>query len=832
MPRGKEAVLHSKLLEDSKLARQIVLERECMEQGVLAYRESVARITEAGEASRLKAADPLFHRWFGPVCEAIRSDMRLVRKHSGEVGVSFWGPIFAHFGHDGVETMAGVALHETISLCTQRPEGVRVATLAYHIGRDLLAHRMLDSAKETAEEQLEELREKFRDITARLVYRWGKKTLTEDPDWERKFCTHAGMRVLWHVVCNCDCSLEGEEFQLAFHHKRMLVKQAGGRMIRPAFIVIDDRVLDAIDDNHARRAASRPRYTFMLIEPMPWTKKSSGNYVKHKTSIFTKSTREQQEHAAAGDLSRVFEATNAINDTPLRINLWILGIQQEFWSRGGNIASIPRADDVPLPTRDGPLTDEEKQHLRRERWRARQANRQLKADRIVFQRTLGVAERFASESKFYSPNLLDYRGRFYARPLYLNHNGDDLRRGLIEFANRKDPGETGRKWLRVHAANTYGIDKVSFRLREEWVDSHASEIERCVRDPIGEEFWRHADDPWQFLAACRALVDDEAACHLPTQWDGSANGLQHYTAMGRDAVAAPLVNLTPGDEPGNVYQAVADIIRPTLDRDARQSDHVLRYSVWEKDGKRVIEKPVREIAAALLDVLSGKLVKHPVMTSVYGVTSAGAREQILAKFAEMGYDRQARYEGAAYLSRVVLDGIGELCSAASKIMGWITDCARAIAKENKPVCWTSPIGLPVLQPYRRYGRFYVETLAGRVWKMHVTADAPIAVGKQTDGAAPNFVHSVDASHAMMTGLRARRNGIDTLFNHDSDWTHAADKERLDRIIRKTFVELHSEPLLERLHAEFQSQTTTELPPPPPRGDFDLNQVMQSPYFFH
>lgn len=832
MIRGKDAILTAPLLTNTELARQIALERECMVQGAMAYHESVARITEAGEGSHLKAAEPLFQRWFGPVHEAIRADLRLIRKKSSEKGVNYWGPVLLHFGLKASETLAAVALHETVSMCLKNPDGVKVASLAYHIGRDLMAHQMMDIAAENDTEQLESLKDRYRDITARLVFWWGRKRLREDGDWERKFATHAGARLLWHVVCNCDCSVEGEEFKLAFHHVRRQVRLKGGRRVTPAFIDIDDRVLDVLERNHNRRAGSRPRYTYMLVEPMPWTEKTSGNYVKHKTSIFTRSSREQQRYADTGDMRRIHEAVNAINATPWRINLWILATMQEFWNRGGNVVGVPRDDDKPLPEPGANPTPEELSIIRRLRYDARKENRKLKAERILFIRALGVAERFADEPRFWCPHLLDFRGRFYARPLYLNHNEDDTRRGLIEFANRVTPGPEGERALRIHAANCYGVDKVSFDARIEWVETHAGEIERCVRDPIAEEFWQHAENPWQFLAACRALVNDDAACHLPTQWDGSCNGLQHYTAMGRDEVAAPLVNLVDGEIPGDIYQAIADVIHPTINRDAAESEHIIRYRVFNGTERVPVEKPVREIAETILGILSRKVVKQPVMTSVYGVTAAGARDQIIERLKELEFDRQSRYEGAAYLSRVVLNGIGEKCRAASQIMGWLTECGRTIAKGGKPVTWTSPMGLPVIQPYRRHGKYEIDTLAGKITVFHEDDDAPVAVGRQADGIAPNFVHSIDASHAMMTALRCRQSQIDTAFNHDSYWTHAGKAKRLNQILRKTFVELHSEPLLWNMHNELQAQTDTELPPPPPPGNLDLGKVIGSTYFFH
>ena len=39
--------------------------------------------------------------------------------------------------------------------------------------------------------------------------------------------------------------------------------------------------------------------------------------------------------------------------------------------------------------------------------------------------------------------------------------------------------------------------------------------------------------------------------------------------------------------------------------------------------------------------------------------------------------------------------------SARAIMGWLADCAREVAADGYPVRWTSPLGLPIMQPYHK-----------------------------------------------------------------------------------------------------------------------------------
>ncbi len=68
--------------------------------------------------------------------------------------------------------------------------------------------------------------------------------------------------------------------------------------------------------------------------------------------------------------------------------------------------------------------------------------------------------------------------------------------------------------------------------------------------------------------------------------------------------------------------------------------------------------------------------------------------------------------------------------------------------------------------------------------------------------------------------------------HDSFWTHPGSVEQMNALLREKFVELHSQPLLEQLLAEFKAaHPDVEFPPLPPMGDLDLEQVRQADYFF-
>ena len=55
---------------------------------------------------------------------------------------------------------------------------------------------------------------------------------------------------------------------------------------------------------------------------------------------------------------------------------------------------------------------------------------------------------------------------------------------------------------------------------------------------------------------------------------------------------------------------------------------------------------------------------------------------------------------------------------------------------------------------------------------------------------------------------------------------------LHRILREEFVRIYSEPVLQNfIDQQRQAHPRIELPDPPPTGDLDIRQVLESPYFF-
>lgn len=54
--------------------------------------------------------------------------------------------------------------------------------------------------------------------------------------------------------------------------------------------------------------------------------------------------------------------------------------------------------------------------------------------------------------------------------------------------------------------------------------------------------------------------------------------------------------------------------------------------------------------------------------------------------------------------------------------------------------------------------------------------------KQKNAFPPNFIHSLDSSHMMLTSLHCERAGITYVSVHDCFWTHPSTVEIMGKVI--------------------------------------------------
>jgi DNA-directed RNA polymerase len=600
---------------------------------------------------------------------------------------------------------------------------------------------------------------------------------------------------------------------------------------------ISESALEIITKTDTAASEMKPRVLPTLIQPMPWTSIQDGGYwlpFKGNDMLLSRMRTNGIRKATSEDMPRMFDPVNYIQATPFRINNKVLDVIEQMRKTNITCSSLPPSRLEAIPARPHDIETNEES---RRQWRmlARDThirNATVKGKILAVEKALSVARDFRDEPTIYFPKAVDFRGRVYDQPMFLKPQGDDMSKGLLEFANGKALGDSGGFWLAVQGANVWGEDKVSFDDRVKWVQSNEAAILEVASSPFGNRMWMDADKPFQFLAFCfewaAARVEgDSYMSRIAVALDGSCNGLQHLSAMLRDEVGGAAVNLLPAKKPQDIYT------------------EVLNKTVEQLKARAALGEPT---AQKWLPIMKRSVVKRNVMTLPYGATRQGFADQIMEDTLNPLKKEGAcpfgddMFAAATYLGRIVWDASGEVVIAARAAMDWLQEVAKIAANAGIAIEWTTPSGFVVRQDYRDLKTRQVEILAfGQRIQMRL-ADGhhdKIDKRKMASAIAPNFVHAMDAAHMLRTVetlLDVIGPSIHLSMVHDSYATHAADTDSLSAAIRQAFVEIyHEADWLERFREEVGNQLPPELaetlPPVPARGTLEITEVLNSLYFF-
>lgn len=786
----------------SAYERQWDLEREWIDAGVVRYTNLVQRAIGRGDGASLRTSEQAICSWLEPVVQAVLASHSNMR--AGRAGKRLTDFARVAMRLDAERT-ALIGLRRVVS-DTLKSHEVTLSSLAYSIGRDLVEQIHHDLYQDEYRQHMDSLGQVLRHVSPALLRRWLKQQKKLDY-WSVRVCGSMGLWLYEIIESHCLVQDNDGDWRPAF---ASTLRRRDRR--RPARVAaMSERAAQLFADGHAHRSYLRPRMSSMIVPPMAWHSDSAGliegGYLSIRTPLVAK---QRDEHGKL--FKRVLpqhgmDGVTAMGRVGWRINGRLLDLLERVFRDGGNVAGLPPAERRPPPAK---VNGEVTKAWKREAAQIHAANVTDRSKRFSLLSAISDARRIHRDGVCYQPHQLDFRGRCYPMPLACNHHMADPIRALWLF----DEGETpDLRWLQIHAANCYGHDKVPFDLRVQWCEDNAGMISDVARNPAETiEAWSEADEPWQFVAACMAMHDDEIARCLPIQIDGSANGLQHYAAVGRDPVAAAAVNMMPSEVVEDPYLRVLEAVKPRVAAHAASGD---------------------AMAAGVLPWCLRGVVKQTVMTVPYNVSRIGAGRQIRDNLKRAGMTGTAKEIGGAagYLSGIVLDSISDVYSSAISIMRWLERSARTICHHDRrnTLAWTTPCGFPVRQPYMRSKQVRVK--AQQYWLSFRTQTETNDISAQVRGLPPNWVHGLDGDHMRCCAIVSQQRGIPFAGVHDSMWTVSGHMGTLSRIVREQFVVVHQNDLLSRLREQWEHQYGVTLEDPPPRGDWGLNQVLDAPYMF-
>lgn len=593
----------------------------------------------------------------------------------------------------------------------------------------------------------------------------------------------------------------------------------------------------------------------LLCPPEPWLGVNKGAYMERNTPFLSGFDQLQhrilQNAQHLGKLDSAFKCLDQMGQTAWAINPDVLLVFNQVMELPNGFLDIP-------PKHCDESTKSKQEII------------DIKGLRLNFETVNMLANTFdRNGDMLYHCYVFDFRGRVY--PLSpLTHYGGDLTRSLFQFWYGQPLGVNGFYWVKYQLMSVFGNETDC----EKFYNHNKEQILASASDPLHNHWWMKADEPFSALSVCIEIQKilqfvqhgkgsiEEYICRLPIHQDGSCNGLQHYAALAADELGGKAVNLVPMDTKQDVYSTVKDIVEQKIIADVEN---------------RLMGED-RDHAAFMLKILDRKLIKRPVMTTVYGVTLAGASRQILENIEDVvsDYDenptkrglydevtidrlRQFNLRSTMYLARKILSSIDELFFNAKQMEKWLVENTRRIltsynvktldylqlrtftsasltsslaskALNNwyktpisySPISWISASGFPVIQTYRKRQQPHSVTGAlGSIMQLALNKTAPMDRRKHELAIAPNFIHSLDASHMFMTcdacaeasaeaepGSECGTGpGAGLIFAsiHDSYWTHPNHVEKLSRILRQTFVKLHSFDYMTHVRNDFVKQ---------------------------
>lgn len=619
------------------------------------------------------------------------------------------------------------------------------------------------------------------------------------------------------------------------------------------------KIIDLVQNNLVRLNV---QYKPMVVEPKDWeTLYDNGGYltdnslsfIKHNKSAF-KSNDILEEYEKTGKIQRMFNIVNKVQKTKWQINRKVLEVvniiiknnleDPKTTTKNKKLyCGIPHSNnrdviDIVPENYDDNIPGS-KQKWYKEYLEAQDYQMINTSNRIAYSTALQLAKEYSNYDHFYFTYNTDFRGRLYPIQQSFNPQTTGKIKALLQFKEGQILDEKGLYWLKIHIANTFGMDKDDYPIRIKWFDDNEQMIINIGKNPLDNLKYLGDEDPLMFLAGCFAYKDylDGKKVQLPLALDATCSGIQIYSGLLLDKEGAESVNVI-GNTRKDIYQDVADEANKILN----DKDHPSEYKRMKKFKEGDIREEIKhtyKVSDWFKGKISRKLVKRNVMTTPYSVSKRGMFFQIKEILdADKANGGNLFYEGEEGTSLKLLTDVNELAinrtvKGAKIGQDFIVSIIAKINKrqikegnDNQPIMWTNPVGFPVIQWYQREKPIQVRAgIACLRLKQKLNKTNKV---KQKSGIAPNLIHSLDAALLFMTVEDGFDNGIDNfMLIHDSFSVLPNDVEQLNKSFRESYVKLFKDKPLEKWVKQVdEDHENVEIPY---IGDLKLEEVLESGY---
>lgn len=565
----------------------------------------------------------------------------------------------------------------------------------------------------------------------------------------------------------------------------------------------------------------------LIVPPKPWRGLHDGGYYTYNNRLIGHASSPiVREFQVAQNYSEVIPIVNKLQETPWRVNARVLELVDAVFTNNLPIGGLPSnkvetwEDFMSMPKYD---------ENNKEPWvMANKKRQQIQigldtefSKRLMLMFSISTAKNMLKYKSFYYSYSLDYRGRIYPTSTHLNLLGKSEVKSLIEFGEGQYLTADGVRWLKIHIANVYGLDKEPYDDRVSWVDEHYDDVLLIADDPLSNaSFLASADSPFEFAAACMAFGDhlNGEKVHIPIQLDATCSGIQMYSGLLRDKVGARSVNVI-GAKRNDIYQQVAEGVEAKLL--SNDYDNIVSYT----DSEGVMHSKLTDATArSLRGNVSRKIVKRPTMTVPYSVTMRGMRDQIDDELQALENDGKAFWVGERWVANRLLTAltsasIYSILDGAKKGQEYLVKLSRTL---TVPAVWFSPIyNFPVHQNTMERKRKEVITVYGRL-SLQLEGDI-LNKRKQANQIAPNFIHCIDST-VLLGVVEEVSCNIGTI--HDCFLVPPNSGYEVQDAYKKSFVEVMEADPLRQIQQRLDPLEVVEFPE---YGDLNLEEVYDAQY---
>lgn len=803
--------------------RQSDIEKEMVELGRSRYWSAVNKARDLGIESTTLPGQRLLSEAVELMGEAVRLWLKEAKDKPGKLHRAH--PYLEQLHPEVVAAITARCILDSISLHR------KILSTSIHVARlleDEVKFRWLKEEEPSLWRQINRTMDRHRsyETKAKFIKSTAKYHEIEFDGWPKKESVSVGM------IC---IELLRQSTGIIEIATRTDTRGRQSTMVRPT-----EELLGWIKESHGKSEILKPVLLPMVEPPRDWGPQREGGYLNssfRNRGLVKTRNKSYAEELTLLDMPKVYNAVNTFQRTGYVVEPKLVGVMKYFWETGLAAGGLPSMEDRPLPTKPLDIdTDEDKRRV----WRKAAArihfeNERQQSKRLQVAKVLYLADRFGDAPLWY-PGQLCFRGRYYPLPYFLQPQGPDWSKALLRF-HRGVPitDDNGAAWLATHVANMWGHDKLSFNDRVRWVEENDAKLQRIAADPFRHMEWTEADEPWHFLSSAlewSAFLEHGKGfvSNLPVAQDATTQGLQIYAKLLLDPVAGLATNCLPRDTPGDPYRDIADTVIQKLET-------VVKDKLRESD---------HEYAAKWLAFgITRKTTKRQGMTLTYGSVFYSCKEytnewfyECLAEGRENPFGEET-YRPCHFLAELIWESIGEVVKSARVGMDWLRLVATICMDNDVAIQWVTPNGFLVRMDYPHMGKCDVQTTIGPVVRKH-RLRYPLDRKnrrKNINAMCANYIHSLDGVGGLLgeiVELCSQQEIKDILPVHDSGSVHAQHAGTFAGCVRQAAVTMFTPDLLKDLWQQLTLQLPSgvHLPEPPTRGNMDLTQLLDSPYYWN